>query len=161
MIHRVHWLLLPALLFVVLASPLLHADNGDQVHFAQSITIGEDQNAGDLVCIACSIRVAGTCGDVVALAGNVIVDGTVKGDAVAIAGNIRLGEDASVMGDVVTVAGRLLRNPNATVKGEISSRSGVLVLLGLLVVPLLPVILIIALVVWLATRNRQASPVRA
>ena len=89
-----------------------------------------------------------------------MVDGTVRGDAVAVGGGLRLGENAAVTGDVVTVGGRLLRHPDAIVKGTVSSQSGVLILLGLVLVPLIPVVLFVALIVWLFSRNRRPAPVR-
>jgi hypothetical protein len=155
MLHRAQWLLAAALLFVMVTPRTLHARDGDQVHVGQSITVGEDENAGSLVCIGCSIRVEGTCGDVVAVGGSIMVDGMVKGDVVAIGGGVLLGDNASVAGDVVTVGGHLSRHPNAVVKGDVTQQSGALILVGILLVPLLPVILIVALVVWLVRRNRR------
>jgi hypothetical protein len=158
MLHRVQWLLLAALLFVIATPLTLHAGDGDQVHFGRSITVGEDESAGSLVCIGCSIRVEGNCGDVVAIGGSIMVNGTVKGDAVAIGGGLLLGDNASVSGDVVTIGGHLLRHPNAVVKGDVTEQSGTLLVVGLFLVPLVPVILIIALVVWLVSRNRRPMP---
>ena len=100
---------------------------------------------------------AGSCGDIVAIGGSIDVDGDVSGDAVAIFGSLRLNEDASVGGDAVTVGGRVLRHPNATVKGEISSRSGIPILIAIVVAPLLPLILIVALIVWLVNRSRRSA----
>ncbi len=159
MLHRTRWLVSSAL-FCALASPALYARSGDQVHVGQSITVGEDETAGSLVCVGCSIRVEGTSEDVVAVGGSITVDGTVQGDAVAIGGPIRLGETASVMGDVMTIGGRLWRHPDAVIKGDVTSQSGALVFVGLFLVPLIPVILIVALIVWLLSRNRQPDPVR-
>ncbi|HEX8799057.1 MAG TPA: hypothetical protein VF772_10610, partial [Terriglobales bacterium] len=69
---------------------------------------------------------------------------------------------ASVAGDAVAIGRGLYRDPNATVKGEAVSQSGPLVyfglFLGLFVIPLLPIILIIALIVWLFRRNRYPQP---
>src|ERR1017187_4912001 len=78
MLLRAHWRLSAALLLLMDTPQTLHARNGDHVHFGKSITVGEDENAGDLVCIGCSIRMEGTCGDVVAIGGSIMVDGTVK-----------------------------------------------------------------------------------
>ncbi len=158
MLYRIRWLALSAL-FCALVSPALYARTGDQVHFGQSITVGEDETAGSLVCIGCSIRVEGASEDVVAIGGSITVDGTVQGDAVAIGGPIRLGETASVAGDVVTIGGGLSRHPDAVVKGDVTSQSGALVLVGLFLIPLVPVILIVALIVWLVSRNRRTVPV--
>ena len=64
-----------------------------------------------MVCIGCSIRVAGTCGDTVAIGGSIIVEGKVKGDVVAVGGGVRLSDNARVNGDVVTIGGGLSRVP--------------------------------------------------
>ncbi len=120
MLHRAQWLLLAALLFVVATPRTLHARDGDQVHVGRSITVSDDENAGSLVCVGCSIRMEGTCEDVVAVGGSIMVDGTVKGDVVAVGGGVLLGDNASVSGDVVTVGGHLSRHPNAVVKGDVS-----------------------------------------
>jgi hypothetical protein len=158
MLHRAQWLLLAALLFVVVTPRTLHARDGDQVHFGQSITLGEDENAGSLVCVGCSIRMEGTSNDVVAVGGSIMVDGTVKGSVVAVGGGILLGDNASVSEDVVTVGGHVSRHPNAVVKGDVSEQSGVFVLAGMFLIPLIPLILIIALIVWLVGRNRRPAP---
>jgi hypothetical protein len=160
MLHRMPGLLFPALLLVIVMPRALHARNGDQVHFGQSITVGEDESAGSLVCIGCSIRMEGTSEDVVAVGGSIVVDGTVKGSIVAVGGDVRLGDNASIFEDVVTVGGHVSRHPSAVVKGDITQQSGTLLLLGIFLVPVLPLILIVALVVWLVRRNRAPMPAR-
>lgn len=161
MLHRAHWLLGAALLLLMVTPQTLHARDGDQVHFGKSITVSEDENAGDLVCIGCSIRVAGSCGDVVAIGGSIMVDGTVKGSVVAIGGGVLLGDNAAVSEDVVTLGGRLSRHPNAVVKGDVSVQSGAFILVGIFLVPLLPLLVIIALVVWLVRGNHRPMPASA
>jgi hypothetical protein len=159
MLHRARWLLL-AMLFVVGLPPALHArSNGDRVQIGRSIVVEENEEVGDVVCIGCSIRMMGTCGDIVAVGGRVMIDGTVKGDVVTVGGGAHLGENAAVEGDIVTVGGGLSRHENATVKGDIRSHSGPLIFLGLFLVPLIPVVLIVALVVWLVKPNQPRAPV--
>jgi hypothetical protein len=153
-------------LFVIAPTLLMAKGTGDdRVHFFQSITIESDETVGDVVCIGCSIRMAGSCGDMVAILGSIAVDGTVNGDAVAVGGGIRLGEDAQVMGDTVGLGGGIARHPNAVVKGQTVSEAGPLIFIGLfigaVVVPLLPVFLIIWLIVWLVRRDRSAPPAPA
>ena len=160
MMHRAQWLLLAALLCVVVTPRTLHARDGDQVHFGQSITLGEDENAGSLVCIGCSIRMQGTSQDVVAIGGSIMVDGAVKGSVVAIGGGILLGDNASVSEDVVAVGGHVSRHSNAVVKGDVSEQSGAFVFAGIFLIPLIPLILIVALIVWLVSRNRRPAPGR-
>jgi hypothetical protein len=146
-----------ALLLSLSSASLLSANESDRVHFARNIYIAGDESVGSVVCIACSIRMEGTCGDVVAIGGSIMITGDVHGDAVAVGGSMQLDNDATVDGDAVTVGGRLWRNGNASVKGDMVSRSGLPILIGLIVVPLVPLLLIIALVVWLVGRNRRAS----
>ena len=161
MLRRTHFLV-PALLFMLATAPAVHAGgSGARVQLGRSIVVEENEEAGDVVCIGCSIHMMGTCGDIVAVGGSITIDGTVKGDAVVVGGGIHLDENASISGDVVTVGGGLSRHPNAIVKGEITSQSGTLVFLGLFLVPLIPVVLIVALIVWLVKPNRSRTAVRA
>ena len=154
-----------ALVLVMAAPARTFAKSGqnDRVQFFQSINVGPDEQVGDVVCLACSIHMAGTAsGDTVAILGSIIVDGTVKGDVVAVGGGIKLGEDATVGGDIVGLGGGVNRHPNAVAKGDVVSQSGPVVFMGLflgmVVVPLLPVILVIWLIVWLVRRDRRAVP---
>src|SRR5664279_1380285 len=152
--------ILMSLLVLLMAAPSLafaKAD-GDRVQFFQSITVGPDEHVGDTICIFCSIHMAGSCGDAVAIFGNIVVDGTVSGDAVSVGGGIKLGEDASVAGDAVAIGQGVYRHPNAVVKGEVVSQAGPAILLGLIIIPLLPVILVVAFIVWLLRRNRDVPP---
>jgi hypothetical protein len=66
-----------------------------------------------------------------------------------------LGENAQVGGDVVTIGGALARGQGSEVGGEIVSQGGSYVFPLLIIVPLIPVILIVALVWWLITRNNR------
>jgi|SRR5271165_7407001 len=162
MLLRAHWLLLSAVLLVVATPPAVHArDKGDLVQIGRSIVVEEGEEAGGLVCVGCSIHMMGTCGDIVAVGGSITIDGTVKGDVVAVGGGVHLGENTSISGDVVTVGGRLSRHPNALIKGEVTSQSGPLVFLGFFLVPLIPLVLIVALIVWLVKPNRPRAAVRA
>jgi hypothetical protein len=152
------------LVLLMLVPALAFAGGGDRVQFFQSIDINADEQVGDVVCLFCSIHMGGTSGDTVAILGNVVVDGTVKGDVVSVGGGVKLGEDASVAGDAVAIGRGIYRHPNAMVKGETVSQSGPIVFLGLVfglvVVPLLPFVLIAALIVWLVRRNRYTPPAR-
>lgn len=144
------------------------ANDGDQdrVQVFQSIEVGPDEQVGDVVCVFCSIRMAGTAkGDTVAVLGSIIVDGRSNGDVVAVGGSIKLGEDASVGGDTVGLGGGVSRHPNATVKGSIVSQANPLIslglMVGLIVVPLLPIALIVWLIIWLLRSNRPPGYAQA
>src|ERR1039457_4255709 len=131
-------------LTLLIPSAAFAKSEGDRVQFFQSITVGPDEHVGDVVCIFCSIRMAGSCGDTVAIFGNIVIDGTVTGDAVSVGGGIKLGEDANVSGDAVAIGQGVYRHPNSTVKGQVVSQAGPVILLGLIVIPLLPVIIVVA-----------------
>lgn len=62
----------------------------------------------------------GSVGDaVVSVMGNSYVNGKVRGEVVAVLGNIELGPDAEIGGDLVSVGGRVIRDPGAIVHGQI------------------------------------------
>lgn len=148
------------LLAIFLAATVLPAaarsgSQNDRVQFGSSINVSENEEVGDLVCIGCSIRVAGTCGDIVAIGGRVELEGHAKGDVVAVGGGVRLGESAQVAGDVVTIGGQLSRGQGSEVGGDIVSQGGSYVFPLLIIVPLIPVILVVAFVWWLITRNNR------
>ncbi len=152
---RTHVIFAFALFLVTVAPTVAFAsDGGDRVQFFQNIDVNADDRAGDLVCMFCSIRVAGSCGDAVAVFGNIVVDGAASGDVVSVGGGVKLGEDASVGGDAIAIGQGLFRHPNAVVKGQTVSQSGAAIFLGLIIIPLLPVIIVVALIVWLLRRNR-------
>ncbi|HEY4899586.1 MAG TPA: hypothetical protein VIH91_02080 [Terriglobales bacterium] len=155
---RTSAILLSLLVLIVAPSMGFANDGGDRVQFFQSITVGPDDHVGDVVCLFCAIRMAGSCGDAVAIFGNIVVDGAVNGDAVSVGGGIKLGEDASVGGDTVAIGQGVNRHPNAVVKGQTVSQAGTIIFLGLIIVPLLPIILVVAFVVWLLRRNRYVAP---
>lgn len=163
MTNRVGFILFAIFLLVADALPASARSGSkqDRVQFGSSISINEGEEVGDLVCIGCSVRVVGSCGDAVAIGGSVLVEGQVRGDVVAVGGGVRLNEAAEVSGDVVTVGGGLSRDPGSVVKGEIVSQGGGYVMPLLIIVPLIPVVLIVALIWWLISRsNRPRVPVQ-
>lgn len=84
--------------------PLIHL--GERVVFGRTVTIDENEVAGEVVVIGGAVHVLGRVdGGVVAVGGPVIVEGRVSGDVVSVGGGARLGPEASVRGDVVSVGG--------------------------------------------------------
>lgn len=161
---RRYFVIVSSVVLLLLAAPALHARAGDRVQFGSNIDVRDNEDAGSLVCIGCSIHVAGSSGDVVAIGGSVLIDGTVKGDVVTVGGSTRLGDAAQISGDATTIGGPMYREPGAVIKGDVTSQgagAGWLVLLLLVIVPLLPVIAIVAFVWWLVSRNRGPVPARA
>jgi hypothetical protein len=76
---------------------------GDQVKMGGDITVPKDHTV---------------MGDVVAIGGDVDVEGQVMGDVVSVGGVLRLHDTARVNGDAVAVGGRLEKDPGAQVLGQ-------------------------------------------
>lgn len=88
--------------------------------YAISITPNQSE---DLVKFAGDLHVAAgekIAGNVVAVLGDVVIDGLVRGDVTAILGDIKLGPTAVVEGKVNVLAGELQRDPGAIVLGKIT-----------------------------------------
>jgi hypothetical protein len=118
----------------------------------EDIYVAEGEVLDDVVCTGCSIRVYGKvkdavaiggnieihgeAHDVVAIAGRIEVRGRVDGDAVSIAGGLRVHPGAEIRGDAVGVMGRVDIPAGAVVGGEVVSvgQWGQVALSGLLVV---------------------------
>jgi len=163
MSKRIAFLLFALTLLLTSALPLSarSGSKNDRVQFGSSINVDEGEEVGDVVCIGCSIHMAGTCGDAVSIGGSVSIEGTVKGDVVAVGGGVRLTDSANVAGDLVTIGGGLSRDANSVVKGEIVSQGGGYIFPLLILIPLIPVVLVVALIWWLITRsNRPPAPVQ-
>ena len=136
----------------------------DRVEFGHNITVQEGQTAGDISCFNCSVYVRGTVnGDIAVFGGRVIIEGSVKHDIAVFWGTVRLEDGAAAVGDVAVFGGAIKRAPTATIHGDTIAFGRVWALLPVGVVVVV-VWLIIALIVWLVTRNRRApvpgQPVR-
>lgn len=81
----------------------LRIKSGDIMRVGSDITIEEDQEVQ---------------GDVLAIRGDVNVDGHVSGNVVSMGGDVRLSSTARVDGDVVCMGGKLHEEPGATVGGQ-------------------------------------------
>jgi hypothetical protein len=150
---------LAVILLLSVFVPLAFAKGkSDRVQFGSSIHVSEGEQAGDLVCIGCSVFVQGSCGDIAVIGGSVLVEGDVRGDVAIVGGSAKFGENATVAGDVAVVGGHILRDPGATIKGDVSQKGGAYVLPLLFVIPLIPIILIVALIWYLLSRPRRPVP---
>ncbi len=76
-----------------------------RVRVGGSITVEEDEEVN---------------GAVVAIGGNVDINGRVHEAVVAVGGAVRLGPKAEILGDVTTVGGSVSRDPNAVVRGQVN-----------------------------------------
>jgi hypothetical protein len=79
--------------------------SGARIAVGRSITIAEDEDVTNAV---------------VAIGGNVRVDGRVGSDVVAIGGNVALGPTSEVRGDITVIGGSVERAPGARLLGEIN-----------------------------------------
>ena len=95
--------------------------------------------------------------------GRVVVEGSVKHDIAVFWGTVRLEDGAEAGGDVAVFGGTIKKAATATIHGDTVSFGRVWALLPVGVVVVIAW-LIIALIVWLVTRNRRApvpqQPVR-
>jgi hypothetical protein len=57
-------------------------------------------------------------GDVVTILGDIVVNGTVDGDVVAVGGELTVGSTGEVDGDAVSVGGGVTREPGGKIRGE-------------------------------------------
>jgi hypothetical protein len=152
------------LLLSILPITATAKDNPERTQFGRDIHVETGEKTGDLVCINCSIYIAGeVTGDVNTIHGNITVEpgGSVAGDLAAIWGDVRAQSGSQIGGDVATVAGAVRRQQGSTVGGDIASLEGGKWLLAIFLPPLVFVGLIVALIVWLVQRNRRPTPAPA
>jgi len=83
--------------------PIPSDESGDVVRFGSDIVIREGQTV---------------VGDVVAMGGDVTVNGHVEGEVVAMGGDVHLGSTGRVDGQVVTIGGQLHEAPGSHVGGQ-------------------------------------------
>jgi hypothetical protein len=96
----------------------------DYVRFGENINIGpEERMSGDVVAIGGNITVEGKVdGDCVSMGGNVTLKqgAEVEGDVVCMGGTLTLGDSVQVGSDAVSLWGRLKASPSAKVSGHLS-----------------------------------------
>ena len=155
-------IIVPALLVTLSLVGAALAQQGDQdrAEFGRNITIEQGQTAGDTACFNCSVYVRGDVnGDIAVFAGRVVVEGKVKGDVAVFWGNVRVEDGGQIGGDVAVFGGAVRRAPTTVIHGHVASFGR-----GWVLVPVLIMIaivwLIVALIVWLITRNRRAPAPR-
>jgi cytoskeletal protein CcmA (bactofilin family) len=148
----------------VSSAALTQQSDREQVEFGRNITVEAGHNTGDVSCFNCSVYVRGSVnGDIAVFGGRVVIEGNVKSDIAVFWGTVRLEDGAQVGGDVAVFGGNIRRAPTAAVHGEVVSLGRGWVLLPVLIMVAIAWLLL-ALIVWLVTRNRRArvppQPVR-
>ena len=156
---RARWrnVLIAAGALILALAPTAVAQQTDQerVEFGRNITVASGESVGDVSCFNCSVYVRGTVnGDIAVFGGRVVVEGKVKSDIAVFWGTVRLEDGAQAGGDVAVFGGAIKRAPTASVHGEIVSFGRGWVLLPVVIFVVI-IWLVVALVVWLITRNRR------
>ena len=91
---------------------------GDIVVFGRNVEVKPWETAGDVVVFFGTATVSGSAQDVVAIFGNIVVDGGSTKDAVSILGNLKTGTGSSIKGDAVAVMGNVTLAPGVNVGGD-------------------------------------------
>ncbi len=137
----------------------------DRTQFGRNITIAAGDEASDVTCFGCSVRVRGhVMGDVTTFGGSIVVedDGQIGGDTTSFGGDVRLDKGVKVAGDVAVFGGHLRRDAAAVVSGDVTSFSGTGWMLLVFGLPLVMLGAFVAFVIWLVRRlMRPAIPVAA
>ena len=101
--------------------------SGDQVVIANTYRLYSGETLdGNLVVIGSTAFIekdSNITKGVFILGGTISVDGTIKGDVIAIGGVVNLEDTAVVDGDITIVGAAFNRSPLATVKGQITEQS--------------------------------------
>lgn len=152
--------------FLLLLSVTACAEkSGERTQWGHNVTIGEDQEADEVTCFGCSVRIRGNVnGDVTTFGGSIVVEGKgrIGGDATAFAGALRLDAGTSLGGDATVFGGRLERDPSATIDGDTTDFRGSIWLFLIFGLPFVFLGGLIALVVWIVRKfARRTVPATA
>jgi hypothetical protein len=170
MFHRLCHLplatLFPVLLVLCICIPASAQDAPhDRTHFGSDISVGPNEQVGDVTCFFCSVRVRGHVdSDVTVFGGSILIEdeGEVGGDVTDFGRGVRLEKDVKVAGDVTTFGGPVRRDSEASVGGDVTTFNGSLWLLLIFGLPLVIFGALLALVIWLVRRLiRPSVPVTA
>ncbi|HWY04164.1 MAG TPA: polymer-forming cytoskeletal protein [Candidatus Acidoferrum sp.] len=147
------------LFFVVTWSSIAFADR-DRTQVGHNLSIGPDEEVGEVTCFGCSIRVRGhVSGDATAFGGSIVVEdqGQVGGDATVFGGDVRIDKQVKIGGDVTVFGGQIRRDPAATVGGDVTNMGGHGWIFLIFLTPLIVLGLFLALIVWLIRRLLRPS----
>lgn len=151
-----------ACLFAVTALSGLGFANSapDHTQFGSDIFVGPNEQAGELTCFGCSVRVRGhVLGDVTTFGGSVALEegGQIDGEATTFAGGVRMEKEVTIKGDVTVFGGRIRRDPTATIGGEVTNFGGGFWIVLIFALPLVFLGLFIAFIVWIVRKLTQPS----
>jgi hypothetical protein len=149
------------LVFLTLSTAAFARNPSDRTSWGNNITIGPNDEASEVTCMGCTIRIRGeVAGDATTIGGSIVIEdqGQVAGDVTAVAGNVRLNKNTKVAGDVTVVGGELRRDPEASVSGDVTAMGGHGWVVPIILAPFVILGLFVAFVLWLVKRLRQPSP---
>lgn len=153
--------IVPIVLVALGLSAAAYTKNGSSItRFGTNITVGPNDEVGDLTCFGCNIRIRGlVAGDVTTLGGSIAIEdqAQVAGDVTSLGGNLRLENPVKVSGAVTVFGGSIDRAPEASVSGDVTTFSSRGWLLLILASPLVMLGVFVALVIWLIQRARRPS----
>lgn len=154
------------LLFLGALSGTAFADGArDRTQVGHNIIIGPGEEASDVTCFGCSVRVRGrVTTDVTTFGGSIVVEdeGQIGGDATSFGGDVRLEKEVKILGDVTVFGGQIRRDATATISGEVTNFGGIGWLLLIFALPLVIFGAFVAFIIWLVRRlMRPTMPVAA
>lgn len=166
MVSRISLFAFLSALLLLTASPASYAsDSHDRTQFGHDIVINSGEEATEVTCFGCSVRVRGRVdSDVTTFGGSILVEkgGEIGSDITSFGGNLRLENGAKADGDVTVFGGRVQRDPDASIAGDVTNFSGSYWLVLIFGLPLAILGAFIALVVWVVRQIfRPALPVTA
>ncbi|HJQ97022.1 MAG TPA: polymer-forming cytoskeletal protein [Candidatus Polarisedimenticolaceae bacterium] len=100
-----------------------HGDGEPKVSIFNDVTVEKGERESGVVAVGGDVTIDGDIdGDVVAVMGDVTLNGTINGNLVAVMGDIELGDHAVLNGDVTNVGGKLDRG-QAEIHGNVVNAS--------------------------------------
>jgi hypothetical protein len=161
MAHRLCSLISACLLIgLTLSTSAFAASKAENTSIGHSISIGPNEEVGEVTCIGCSIFVRGhVAGDATAVGGSISIEdqGQIDGDVTSVAGNVRLEKEVKVAGDVTVVGGEIRRNPEAAIQGDVTAMGGRGWIVPLMLAPFVFLGLLVAFMIWLVDRLRRSA----
>src|SRR6267154_5384805 len=165
MLQPLRALVISPILILVFATAAIAKDNPEYTQIGHDISVGPNQQVGEVTCIGCSIRIRGkVVGEVTTVGGSIFIEdqAEVAGEVTAVAGNIRLDREVKVSGDITVVGGEIRRAPEAQIAGDVTSVGGRAWMPVILLAPFLFLGLLVMFAIWLVHRfRRPATPVTA
>jgi hypothetical protein len=109
----------PILLLCAIQAPAQTKVNADSFRILRGIVVESGETVGDVLCVACNVRVRGhVTGDVITFGGNVSIEGLVDGDVVAMGGRIDLRSRGKIDGDAVAIGGYINGSSETSIGGD-------------------------------------------